>query len=159
MFLPEGKLMNKLIATLIAGAFAVGSVAAMAQDQDKTKAAYQMGKDSQKQHDLQLIESQATNQPATTAAESKALREAAAKARAAYATMTPEEKAMYKKGMKEQRQMDLQAQQAQATNNPPTTPAEQKALNAAKGQPKELQTPAQRQKALKETEKAAGPGS
>jgi hypothetical protein len=159
MFLSEGKLMNKLITATIAGAFALGSAAAMAQDQDKAQAAYNMGKDSQKQRDLQLIESQATNQPATTAAESKALKEAAAKARAAYATMTPEEKAMYKKGMREQRQMDLQAQQAQATNQPPTTPAEQKALNAAKGQPKALQTPAERQKAMKETEKAAGPGS
>jgi hypothetical protein len=157
MFLSEGKLMNKLIAALIAGAFALGSVAALAADEDNP--AYKMGKASQRQRDLQLIESQATNLPATTAAETAQIKEAAAKARAAYAAMSPEDKAMYKKGMQAQRQMDLQGQQAQATNNPPTTPAEQKALNAAKGQPKELQTPAQRQKALKDTEKAAGPGS
>jgi hypothetical protein len=156
-FLTEGKPMNKLIAALITGAFALGSVAAMAADEDNP--AYKMGMASQKQHDLQLIEGQATNQPATTAAESKQLKEDAAKARAAYASMTPEEKAMYKKGMKAQRALSLQAQEAQATNNPPTTPAEQKALNAGKSAPKEVQSPAQRQKALKDTEKAAGPGS
>ncbi len=120
--------MNKLIAALIAGAFALGSVAAMAADEDNP--AYKMGMASQRQHDLELIESQATNQPPTTAAESKELREAAAKARAAYATMTPEQKAMYKKGMKAQRQMDLQAQEALAQPNPPITPGQQKAINA-----------------------------
>jgi hypothetical protein len=157
MFLSEGKPMNKLIAALIAGAFALGSVAALAADEDNP--AYKMGMASQRQHDLQLLESKATNQPATTAAETKEINEAAAKARAAYASMSPEEKAMYKKGMAAQRQKNLQSEEAQATNQPATTPAETKALNAAKGQPKELQTPAQRQKALKETEKAAGPGS
>src|SRR5271157_143167 len=157
IFLSERKRMTKLIATLIAGAFALGSVAALAADADNP--AYKMGMASQRQHDLQLIEGQATNQPPATPAESAALKDAAAKARAAYASMTPEEKAMYKKGMAAQRQMDLQGQQAQATNNPPTTPAEQKALNAQKGTPKEIQNPQQRQKALKETEKAAGPGS
>jgi hypothetical protein len=156
-FLTEGKPMNKLIAALITGAFALGSVAAMAADEDNP--AYKMGMTSQKQRDLQEIYSQATNQPPTTAAESKELKENAAKARAAYASMTPEEKAMYKKGMRAQRQMDLQAQQAQATNNPPTTAAETKELKSLKGTPKELQTPAQRQKALKDTEKNAGPGS
>ena len=55
--------------------------------------------------------------------------------------------------------MDLQEQQAQATNQPPTTAAETKELKALKGQPKALPTQAEKQKALKETEKAAGPGS
>ena len=149
--------MNKLIAVLIAGAFALGTVAAMAADEDNP--AYKMGMASQRQHDLQLIESQATNQPATTAAESKALKEAAAKAKAAYANMTPEEKAMYKKGMAAQRQIDFQGQEALAQPNPPITPEEQKAINALKSQPKPLPTPADKQKALTETEKAAGPGS
>jgi hypothetical protein len=156
-FLTEGKPMNKLIAALITGAFALGSVAAMAADEDNP--AYKMGMASQRQHDLQLIYSQATNQPPTTAAESAALKENAAKARAAYASMTPEEKAMYKKGMRAQRQMDLQEQQAQATNNPPTTPQETKDIKALKTQPKALPTAADKQKALKETEKNAGPGS
>jgi hypothetical protein len=156
-FLSGGKLMNKLIAALIAGAFALGSVAAIAADEDNP--AYKMGMASQRQRDLDLIESQATNQPATTAAESKALRDDAAKARAAYATMTPEQKALYKKGMKAQRQMDLEAQQALAQPNPPTTPQQQKAINALKSQPKPLPDAAAKQKALKETEKNAGPGS
>jgi hypothetical protein len=157
VFFSEGKAMNKLIATLIAGGFALGSVAALAADEDNP--AYKMGMASQRQHDLQLIEGKATNQPAATAAESKEIKENAMKAREAYASMSPEEKAMYKKGMKAQRQMDLQAQEAKATNNPPTSAAEQNAINAQKGTPKALPTPAAKQKALKEQEKAAGPGS
>ena len=51
-FLSGGKLMNKLIAALIAGAFALGSVAAMAADEDNP--AYKMGMASQRQHDLEL---------------------------------------------------------------------------------------------------------
>jgi len=149
--------MNKLLVGLIGGALALGSVAALAADEDNP--AYKMGMASQHQHDLQLQESQATNLPPATPAETKAINEAAAKARAAYASMTPEEKAMYKKGMAAQRQMDLQAQGSQATNNPPTTAEQQKALNAQKGTPKALQTPAEKQKALKDAEKAAGHGS
>jgi len=149
--------MTKLIATLIAGAFALGSVAALAADEDNP--AYKMGMASQRQHDLRLIEGQATNQPATTPEESKALKDAAMKARAAYASMSPEDKAMYKKGMAAQRAMDLREQEALAQPNPPTTPEQQKAINALKSQPKPLPTPADKQKALKETEKNAGPGS
>jgi 23S rRNA maturation mini-RNase III len=70
------------------------------------KAMYKKGKNAQRQMDLQEMEKPAW--PAPTAAESKELREAALKARAAYATMTPEEKAMYKKGKNAQRQIDLQ---------------------------------------------------
>ena len=149
--------MNKLIATLVAGGFALGSVAALAADEDNPS--YKMGMASQRQHDLQLIEGQATNQPPATPAESAALKDAAAKARAAYASMTPEEKAMYKKGMKAQREMDLQGQEALAQPNPPITPEEQKAVNAHKSDSKALPTAADKQKALKETEKNAGPGS
>src|SRR5208282_6589956 len=157
IFLSERKRMTKLIATLIAGAFALGSVAALAADEDYP--AYKMGMASQRQHDLRLIEGQATNQPATTPEESKALKDAAMKARAAYASMSPEDKAMYKKGMAAQRAMDLREQEALAQPNPPTTPEQQKAINALKSQPKPLPTPADKQKALKETEKNAGPGS
>ena len=149
--------MNKLIATLIASAFALGSVAAMAADEDNP--AYKMGKASQRQHDLQLQESQATNLPPATPEESKAIKEAAAKARAAYAAMSPEEKAMYKKGMAAQRAMDLQGQEALATSNPPTTAAQQNAINAQKSLPKAAPTPADKQKALKDAEKATGHGS
>ena len=118
-----------------------------------------MGMASQRQHDLQLQEAQATNLPATTKEETKAINEEAAKARAAYASMSPEDKAMYKKGMRAQKQMDLQGQQAQAQPLPPRTAEEQKALNAQKGSPKQLQNPQEHQKALKDTEKNAGPGS
>jgi len=149
--------MNKLIAALMTGAFALGSVAAMAADEDNP--AYKMGMQSQKQHDLQLIYNQATNLPPATAAESKEIKDNAVKARAAYASMSPEEKAMYKKGMKAQRQMDLQEQQAQATSNPPTTPEETKAIKALKTQPKAAPTQADKQKALKDAEKNAGHGS
>ena len=125
--------MNKLIAGFIAGAFALGSVAAMADnqtppipvDQDELKAelakaeadydkmtpveqaAYKLGMASQRQHDLQAQEAKAQDNPPATPEESKAIKEAAMKARAAYARMTPEEKAMFKKGMRDQRQMDL----------------------------------------------------
>jgi hypothetical protein len=108
--------MSNLIALLIASAFALVSVAALADD-DKNQAAYKMGMASQRQRDLQLVESQRL--PAwtpSTVAESKALKEAAAKARAAYASMTPEEKVMYKKGMKEQRQLDLLAERTDEQN-------------------------------------------
>ncbi len=99
---------RRLIAALIAGTFILGTVGAMAADEDSP--AYRMGMASQRQHDLQA---QATNNPPTTVAESKALQDAAVKARAAYASLSPEEKALYKKAMKAQREMDLFAQQAQ----------------------------------------------
>ena len=149
--------MNKLIASVIASAFALGSVAALAADEDNP--AYKMGMASQRQHDLQVIEGRAANQPGSTSEEYKALNEAAKKARAAYFSMTPEEKALYKKGMTAQRAIDLQAQEALATPDSPTTPGQQKAINALKSQPKAEPTAADKQKALKETEKNAGPGS
>lgn len=105
--------MNKLLVALFSGAFALGSVAATADDQDKKLAAYKMGKDSQRLHDLQAQEAKAQDNPPATPEESKEIKEAAAKARAAYARMKPEEKAMYKKGMRAQMQLDLPAQQAQ----------------------------------------------
>jgi hypothetical protein len=136
IFFSEGKLMNKLIAALIAGAFAFGSVAAMAQggavpQGDKTPP-----------------------QPV----DQQQLKEQRAKAKAAYANMTPEEKAAYKKAKAAQKQKAAMDAQAQATNNPPTTPAETNALKADKSQPKAITSKDQRQDALKQTEKAPGAG-
>jgi len=133
--------MNKLIALLIAGTFALGSVAAMAQ----TPAIAPGG----------MGGGDKTPPEPVDAAKLKAQREAA---KAAYANMTPEEKAAYKKQKAAQRQKDLQLQGNQATPNPPTTAAQTNALKAQKGTPKELTTPAQRQNALKDAEKAPGAG-
>jgi hypothetical protein len=141
IFFSEGKLMNKLIALLIAGTFALGSVAAMAQA--PAIAPGGMGGGDK------------TPPEPVDQAKLKADR---AKAKADYANMTPEEKAAYKKQKAAQRQKDLQLQGDKATPNPPTTPAEQKAINAQKGTPKEITTPAQRQNALKDAEKAPGAG-
>jgi hypothetical protein len=127
--------MNKLIATLIAGAFAFGSVAAMAQG----------GVGGGDQTPPQPVDQ----------AKLKADR---AKAKADYAKLTPEEKAAYKKAKAAQRQKDLDAQQLKAANNPPTSAAETQALKAQKGAPKEISNPAQRQNALKNAEKAPGAG-
>jgi flagellum-specific peptidoglycan hydrolase FlgJ len=139
-FFSEGKLMNKLIAVLIAGAFAFGSTAAMAQG---GVAPGGMG-GGDKTPPQPVDQSQ--------------LKADRAKAKAAYANMTPEEKAAYKKQKAAQRQKDLQEQGAQATPNPPTTAAQTQALKAQKGTPKEIQTPQQRQDALKAAEKAPGAG-
>jgi hypothetical protein len=127
--------MNKLIAVLIAGAFALGSVAAMAQGG--------MGGGDQ------------TPPQPVDQAKLKADR---AKAKADYAKMTPEEKAAYKKAKAAQRQKELQEQQTKATPLPPATPAETKAIQAEKSQPKAVANPAQRQDALKAAEKAPGAG-
>jgi hypothetical protein len=127
--------MNKLIAALIAATFAFGSVAALAQGG--------MGGGDQ------------TPPQPVDQAKLKADRE---KAKADYAKMTPEEKAAYKKAKAAQRQKDLDAQQEKATPLPPRSAAEQKALNAQKGTPKEITTKAQRQDALKDAEKAPGAG-
>lgn len=146
--------MNKLIAALIAGAFAFASVTALGQDDKAAKAA-------QRQQDLKAQESQATNQPPTTPTETKALNAAAAKAKAAkaeFAKMSPEEQAAYKKGMAAQRQMDLQGQEAQATPHPATTPEQQKAINALKPQPKALPTKDAKQDALKQQEQTSTKG-
>lgn len=122
--------MNKLIAALIAGAFALGSVTAMAQA-DKTPP-----------------------QPVNI----QELRMQKQMSKDDYAKMSPAEKAAYKKGIAAQRQMEQMDAQAKAQDNPPTSAAEQKALNAQKNAPKQLTTPAQHQDALKAQEKAPGAG-
>jgi hypothetical protein len=129
--------MNKLIALLIAGTFALGSVAAMAQAPGGMGGADKTPPEPVDQAKL------------------KAQREAA---KANYNNMTPEEKAAYKKQKAAQRQKDLQKQGDQATPNPPTTAAQTQALKAQKGTPKEITTKSQRQDALKDAEKAPGAG-
>jgi hypothetical protein len=121
--------MNKLTTALVAAAFLLGAAATFADDQ--------------------------TPPQPVDRAKLKADRE---KAKADYAKLTPEEKAAYKKAKAAQRQKDLQEQQTKATSLPPTTAAEQKAINAQKGAAKEVTTPGQRQNALKDAEKAPGAG-
>ena len=126
--------MNKLIAILIAGTFALGSVAAMAQvpTGDKTPA-----------------------QPVDQA-KLKADREAA---KAAAAKMTPEEKAAAKKAKRAARQADLAGSEKRGQEGGPSPQAEAaagaKAAADSKAQPKALPTKEDKQKALKEQEKKA----
>ena len=120
--------MNKLIATLIAGTFALGSVAAMADD--KTPAA---------------------------PVDQKALKAEKDKAKADAAKMTPEEKAAAKKAKRAERQKQLSGDEKtqQEGGASPKMKAEDAAKDAkdSKGQPKALPTAADKQKALKEQEK------
>lgn len=122
--------MNKLIAVLIAGTFALGSVAAMADD--KTPGA------------------------PVDQAKLKADRDAA---KAAQANMTPEEKAAAKKAKRAARQKELDTTaktQQEGGASPQAQAADaKKAAADSKAQPKALPTPADKQKALKEQEKKA----
>jgi hypothetical protein len=124
--------MNKLLAVLIAGAFALGSFAATAQVPagDKTPAA------------------------PVDQAKLKAERDAA---KAAQAKMTPEEKAAAKKARRAAKQKE--ETQIEKVGNIPSGPqkaeALKKSVDATKGDPKALPTAADKQKALKEQEKKA----
>ena len=120
--------MNKLLIALIAGAFALGSVAVLADD--KTPA-----------------------QPVDQA-KLKAEREAK---KAEQANMTPEEKAAAKKAKRAERQKQLGATEksGQEGGTTPLTAADAKAAKEAKSQPKALPTKEEKQKALKEQEKKA----
>ena len=118
--------MNKLFIALIAGAFALGSVAAFADD--KTPA-----------------------QPVDQA-KLKAEREAK---KAEQGKMTPEEKAAAKKAKRAERQKQLGGTEktGQESGTTPQTAADAKAAKEAKSQPKALPTKEEKQKALKEQEK------
>lgn len=118
--------MNKLIAALIAGAFALGSVAAMADDKTPPQPVDQ--------------------------AKLKADRE---KAKADAAALTPEEKAAAKKAKAAKKQKELSAQQGKSTPLPPATAEQTKALKDAKSEPKALPDKAAKQKALEGQEKKA----
>ena len=127
----RGAQMNKLLAALIAGTFALGSIAAMADD--KTPA-----------------------QPVDQA-KLKADREAA---KAAKAQMTPEEKSAAKKAKRKQKQQE-EAQVEKVGNipsGPQKAEALKKNVDATKGDPKALPDAKAKQEALKETTKKAGPG-
>ncbi len=120
--------MKKLLIALIAGAFALGSVAAMADD--KT--------------------------PATPVDQAKLKAEKdAAKAKAA--AMTPEEKKEAKKAKRAEKQKALSATEKAGQEggaSPQSQAAEgKKEAMESKAQPKALPTPADKQKALKEQEK------
>ena len=127
--------MNKLLIAMIAGAFALGSLAAMAQVPagDKTPAA------------------------PVDQAKLKAERDAA---KAAAAKMTPEEKAAAKKAKRAAHQKE--ETQIENVGNPPSGPqkaeAIKKSVDATKGDPKALPDAKAKQEALKETTKKAGPG-
>jgi colicin import membrane protein len=129
-FFSEDKLMNKLIALLIAGTFALASVAAMADD--KT--------------------------PAAPVDQAKLKADRAA-AKAAQANMTPEEKAAARKAKRaaRQKELDTSAKTQQEGGASPKAQADAAAKDtaASKAQPKALPTAADKQKALKEQEKKA----
>ena len=123
--------MNKLIAALVASAFALGSATAMADD--KTPA-----------------------QPVDQA-KLKAERDAA---KAASAKMTPEEKAAAKKAKRATRQKE-ETQIEKVGNipsGPQKAEAVKKSVDATKNDPKALPDAKAKQEALKETTKKAGAG-
>jgi hypothetical protein len=126
--------MNKLLAALIAVAFALGSLAATAQvpPGDKTPPA------------------------PVDQAKLKADRDAA---KAARANMTPEEKAAARKAKRAARQKE--ETQIEKVGNIPSGPQKAEALkknvDATKGDPKALPDKKAKQEALKETTKKAGP--
>jgi uncharacterized membrane protein len=133
-FFSEDKLMNKLIAILIAGTFALGSVAAVAQvpTGDKTPA---------------------------PPVDQKALKAERDAKKAEAAKMTPEERAAAKKAKRAERQKELTTGEKtqQEGGASPKAQAEEgkKAADASKAQPKALPTKEDKQKALKEQEKKA----
>lgn len=121
--------MNKLVIALTAGAFALGSVAAMAQvpQGDKTPPA------------------------PVDQAKMKAEKDAA---KAAQAQMTPEEKNAAKKAKRKQRlQEEAQIEKVGQPNAPAKTEAMQKTQEATKGDPKALPDKKAKQEALKQQEK------
>jgi hypothetical protein len=123
--------MNKLIAALVASAFALGSATAMADD--KTPA-----------------------QPVDQA-KLKAERDAA---KAAAAKMTPEEKAAAKKAKRAAHQKE-EGQIEKVGNipsGPQKAEAVKKSVDATKNDPKALPDAKAKQEALKETTKKAGAG-
>jgi hypothetical protein len=129
-FFSEDKLMNKLIAILIAGTFALGSVAAMAQvpTGDKTPAA---------------------------PVDQKALKAERDAAKAAKANMTPEDKKA--KRAKKQQEASGIAKQGDTGDKTAQQQKDKADAAAAKAQPKALPDAKAKQDALKEqTKKASG---
>ena len=117
--------MNKLLMALTVGVFALGSIAASADD--KTPAA------------------------PVDQAKLKADRDAA---KAAAAKMTPEEKAAAKKAKRAARQKEeTQIEKVGQPNAPAKEETRKKSVDATRGDPKALPTKEDKQKALKEQEK------
>ena len=117
--------MNKLLMALTVGVFALGSIAAFADD--KTPAA------------------------PVDQAKLKADRDAA---KADAAKMTPEEKAAAKKAKRAARQKEeTQIEKVGQPNAPAKEETRKKSVDATKGDPKALPTKEDKQKALKEQEK------
>ena len=117
--------MNKLLIALTVGAFALGSVAALADDKTPAARADQ--------------------------AKLKADRDAA---KAAAAKMTPEEKAAAKKTKRAARQKEeAQIEKVGQPNAPAKEETRKKSVDATKGDPKALPTKQDKQQALKEQEK------
>ena len=122
--------MNKLIAMLIAGTFALGSVAAMADDKTPTAPVDQ-----------------------------KALKAERDAKKAEAANMTPEEKAADKKAKRAKKQQELAATQKSGQEGGASAQDKaaeaKKAAADSKAQPKALPSKEDKQKALKEQEKKA----
>jgi hypothetical protein len=125
--------MNKFLAIVVAGAFALCSVVALAQ----------------------VPQGEKTPPQPVDQAKMKAERDAA---KAAQANMTPEEKAAAKKAKKTKKQKE--AAKIEKEGNPATGTADAAAMKknyeATKTDPKALPTAEAKQKALKEQEKKAG---
>ncbi len=126
--------MNKLLIAVVVGAFALGSVAAMAQVQGA------------------VPQGEKTPPQPVDQAKLKAERDAA---KAEKAKMTPEEKRAAKKAKRKQKQQE--EAQVEKVGNIPSGPQKAEALkknvDATKGDPKALPTKEDKQKALKEQEK------
>jgi hypothetical protein len=131
--------MNKLFVAIVVGAFALGSLPAMAQ----LPGAVPQGEKTPPQPVDQ--------------AKLKAERDAA---KAEAAKMTPEEKKAAKKAKRKQKQQE--ETQVEKIGNIPSGPQKAEALkknvDATKGDPKALPDAKAKQEALKETTKKAGPG-
>jgi cytoskeletal protein RodZ len=136
-FFSEDKLMNKLIAILIAGTFALGSVAAMAQ----------------------IPQGEKTPPQPVDQAKLKAERDAARAVKADEAKMTPEEKAKARKERRAKKQQEASgiAKQADTGDKAAQQQKDKADAAAAKAQPKALPDAKAKQDALKEqTKKASG---
>lgn len=135
--------MNKLLAALIAGAFAFVSASALAQaPAPKPKPATQP---IPSEGDVMPLSKMTTDQ-------AKAARTAA---KAKWDAMTPEEQAAYKKAMRKKRQEELTAFEAVASETGPTFDAKKAAEEAKASKALPKPTAAERQKDLKAQEKGA----
>jgi Spy/CpxP family protein refolding chaperone len=137
--------MNKLLAALIAGAFAFVSASALAQAPAPAPKPKPATQPIPSEGDVMPLSKMTTDQ-------AKAAR-AAAKAK--WDAMTPEEQAAYKKAMRKKRQEDLTAFEAVAAETGPTFDPKKAAEEAKASKALPKPTAAERQKDLKAQEKGA----